>query len=102
MENIAITTTTDLQTLTTLVAKAIIKETMPVKDRITQREAERRYGKRWMEKAKAAGVHCNYSGSRVIYSIHELDCYEASCGIPREPQDTGGTKRKVGRPRRQV
>lgn len=64
---------------TELVADAIIKRTHPMRDDISEREARKRYGTRWLRIQKQKGIlHPAYVGRRVVYSRHELDCAVAA------------------------
>ena len=58
-----------------LIVAAIIKKTRPCRDDISENEAKKRYGARWLKRRKEMGVvKGNYIGNRIIYSVHELEC----------------------------
>ena len=58
-----------------LVADAIIKRTSPVKDDLSERQAQAAYGTRWLRKVRESGLaECHRIGGKLIYSRHLLDC----------------------------
>lgn len=58
-----------------LVADAIIKRTSPVKDDLSERQAQAAYGSKWLRKVKESGLaEYHRIGGKVIYSRHQLDC----------------------------
>jgi len=62
-----------------LVADAILKKTAPVRDDLSQREAEAAYGTRWLRKMRQEGLATwRLVGRRVVYSRHQLDCLRAA------------------------
>lgn len=62
-----------------LIAAAIIKKTHPCKDDISENEAKKRYGSKWLKRRREMGlIERNYIGNRIIYSIHELECVKAA------------------------
>lgn len=67
------------ETLSNLVADAILKKTSPVKDDISEREAKQAYGTRWLRQMKEKGLaEVHRVGGRLIYSRHQLDCLRAA------------------------
>lgn len=67
------------ETLSNLIADAIIKKTSPVKDDLSEREAKAAYGSRWLRQMRTEGLAdvCRIGG-KVIYSRHQLDCLRAA------------------------
>ena len=63
-----------LETIADLIAGAIVKKVMPVQDDITENQAKKAYGDRWLRKMKRYGLakSCRV-GSRIIYSRSQLD-----------------------------
>lgn len=62
-----------------LIADAIIKKTSPVQDDLSEREAKKAYGSRWLMAMKAKGLaDAHRIGSKVVYSRHQLDCLRAA------------------------
>jgi hypothetical protein len=65
--------------LSDLVADAIIKKTAPIKDDMSERQAEKAYGARWLRRMREQGLAIpNYIGNRTVYSRHKLDCLRAA------------------------
>lgn len=70
-----ITISEQLMSCTDLIAAAIIRQTWPVKDELSEREAQKQFGARWLRARKADGsaeYHC--SAGKNIYSRHQLMC----------------------------
>ena len=63
-----------LEAISDLIADSIIKKVMPVQDDITENQAKKAYGDRWIQKMKRYGLakSCRV-GSRIIYSRSQLD-----------------------------
>ena len=67
------------ETISNLVADAILKRTSPVKDDMSEREARRAYGTRWLKAMREKGLaDAHRIGGRWIYSRHQLDCLRAA------------------------
>ena len=67
------------ETISELVADAIIKKTMPVNDDLSEREAKAAYGARWIAQMKEKGLaEPHRIGRKVVYSRHQLDCLRAA------------------------
>lgn len=65
----------DAQSMSELIADAIIKRTQPIQDDLSEREARAAYGRRWLERMVAAGLATSHRiGGRKVYSRHQLDC----------------------------
>jgi len=69
----------ELEQCSDLIAEAIIKKTQPYEDDISENQARKAYGAKWLRKMKAEGLakHARV-GSRTIYSRHQLDCLRAA------------------------
>lgn len=65
----------ELEEFSSLIASAIIRETTPYKDDISENQARIAYGAKWLRKMKADGLakHARVGG-RVLYSRHQLNC----------------------------
>ena len=65
----------DAKAMSELIADAIIKKMQPVKDDLTESQARKAYGVRWLNRMVESG-HAEYHwiGSRKIFSRHQLDC----------------------------
>lgn len=62
-----------------LIADAIIKKTSPVQDDMSEREAKKAYGTRWLMAMKEKGLaNAHRIGGKVVYSRHQLDCLRAA------------------------
>lgn len=67
------------ETFSTLVADAIIRKTSPVKDDISERQAQAAYGTRWLRQMRELGLAEHHRvGGKVVYSRHQLDCLRAA------------------------
>lgn len=65
---------TNLEAVSDLIADAIIKKVMPVKDDISENQAKKAYGDRWIRKMKKYGLAKeSHIGGRIIYSRTHLD-----------------------------
>ena len=65
----------ELMSYTDIIAAAIIRQTCPVKDEMSERQAQRMFGSRWLMARKddgSAEYHC--SAGKNIYSRHQLMC----------------------------
>lgn len=62
-----------------LIADAIIARTNPVKDDMSENEAQEAYGTRWLNTMRDKGL-ATFSriGNKKIYSRHQLDCLRAA------------------------
>lgn len=70
-----ITLSEELMSCTDIIAAAIIRQTYPVKDELSERQAQRMFGSRWLmarEDDGSAEYHC--SAGKNIYSRHQLMC----------------------------
>jgi hypothetical protein len=62
-----------------LIADAILKKTSPVQDDLSEREAKKAYGTRWLMAMKAKGLADAYRiRGKWVYSRHQLDCLRAA------------------------
>lgn len=69
----------DLETASKLIADAILKQTSPVKDDISERQAGEAYGWGWLRRMKEAGLADGHRiGGKMVYSRHQLDCLRAA------------------------
>jgi len=67
------------ETFSELVADAIIKKTVPIKDDMSERQAAAAFGTRWLRKMKEQGLaNPHYVGNKIVYSRHQLDCLRAA------------------------
>lgn len=58
-----------------LIADAIIKRTQPMKDDMSERQAEKAYGTRWLRAMTQRGLaEWHRVGGRKVFSRHQLDC----------------------------
>lgn len=65
----------ELMSCTDIIAAAIIRQTCPVKDEMSERQAQKMFGSRWLMARKddgSAEYHC--SAGKNIYSRHQLMC----------------------------
>jgi hypothetical protein len=70
---------TNLETISDLIADAIVRKIMPVKDDITEHQAKRAYGSRWIQKMKTYGLAKESRvGCRIIYSRAHLNALRAA------------------------
>lgn len=68
-----------LELCSDLIADAIVKKTCPRKDGISELEAKRRYGAKWLRENNRRGIIKPFRmGGRIVYSVHELDCAVAA------------------------
>lgn len=68
-----------METFSNLVADAIIKKTSPVKDDLSERQAAKAYGTRWLRAMKEKGLaDVHRIGGKWCYSRHQLDCLRAA------------------------
>lgn len=69
----------ELESCSNLIAEAIIRKTNPYSDDISENQARKAYGIKWLRKMKAEGL-AKYArvGGRVLYSRHQLDCLRAA------------------------
>ena len=70
-----ITLSEELMSCTDIIAAAIIRQTCPVKDELSERQAQKMFGSRWLMARKddgSAEYHC--SAGKNIYSRHQLMC----------------------------
>ena len=69
----------DYEALSELIADAIIKKTMPIKDDISELQARKSYGYAWLNKMVKYGVaQRKRIGGRWVYSRHQLDAIRAA------------------------
>lgn len=69
----------DYESLSNLIADSILRKTSPVSDEISENEAQKAYGTRWLNRMRDSGL-AGYTrvGNRKIYSRHRLDCLKAA------------------------
>lgn len=66
---------TELETISTLIADAIIKKTAPASDELSEREASKLYGYGWVTRMRDSGMaKVQYTKGKNIYSRHQLNC----------------------------
>ena len=66
---------TELETCSNLIADAIIRKTTPVEDDISEHQAKKAYGVRWIVKMRRYGLaEAHRVGGRILYSRHQLNC----------------------------
>lgn len=64
-----------LESCSNLIADAIIRKTMPCEDDITEHQAKKAYGVRWIVKMRKYGLaDAHRVGGRILYSRHQLNC----------------------------
>ena len=64
-----------LERISGLVADAIIRKTRPFEDDISENQAMKEYGERWLRRMKKDGLaKFNRIGNRNVYSRHQLNC----------------------------
>lgn len=62
-----------------LIADVIIKRVWPCKDDLSESQAKKAYGVRWIRHYKERNMtDHHYIGGRIIYSRHRLDCLRAA------------------------
>lgn len=84
-----ITLSEELMSCTDIIAAAIIRQTYPVKDELSERQAQKMFGSRWLMARKddgSAEYHC--SAGKNIYSRHQLMCL-------KEAERTVSTQLKI-------
>ena len=84
-----ITLSEELMSCTDIIAAAIIRQTCPVKDELSERRAQKMFGSRWLMARKddgSAEYHC--SAGKNIYSRHQLMCL-------KEAERTVSTQLKI-------
>lgn len=84
-----ITLSEELMSCTDIIAAAIIRQTYPVKDELSERQAQKMFGFRWLMARKddgSAEYHC--SAGKNIYSRHQLMCL-------KEAERTVSTQLKI-------
>ena len=65
----------ELEQCSNLIADAIIKKTTPCEDDLSENQAKKAYGDRWIRKMRKYGLaKCTRVGGRILYSRHQLDC----------------------------
>ena len=70
-----ITISEELMSCTDIIAAAIIRQTCPVKDELSERQAQKMFGSRWLMARKDDGSAEYYcSAGKNIYSRHQLMC----------------------------
>ena len=69
----------EYERISELVADAFIRRVAPIEDDISENQARKAYGARWLRKMKADGL-AKYArvGGRVLYSRHQLNCRRAA------------------------
>ncbi len=69
----------DTEMFSNLIADAIIKKTAPIRDDLSEREAKKAYGARWLMAMKEKGLADVYRvRGKWVYSRHQLDCLRAA------------------------
>lgn len=69
----------ELETLTDLIADAIIRKTNPLQDDLSERQARDSYGARWLNRQVKLGCATSRRvGNRKVYSRHQLNCLRAA------------------------
>ena len=84
-----ITLSEELMSCTDIIAAAIIRQICPVKDELSERQAQKMFGSRWLMARKddgSAEYHC--SAGKNIYSRHQLMCL-------KEAERTVSTQLKI-------
>lgn len=62
-----------------LIAGAIVRRVKPVDDELSEREAQKAYGTRWLNRMRDAGLaKFTRIGNKKIYSRLQLDCLKAA------------------------
>lgn len=75
MESQVLEMMSQLESCSNLIADAIIRKTMPCQDDITENQAKKAYGDRWIRKMKKYGLaKAQRVGGRLLYSRHQLNC----------------------------
>lgn len=66
---------TQLESCSNLIADAIIRKTLPCEDDISEHQAKKAYGVRWIIKMRKYGLaDAHRVGGRILYSRHQLNC----------------------------
>lgn len=61
--------------LSELIADAILRRTSPVSDELSESEAKKAYGTRWLNRMRDEGLaQFQRKGNKKIFSRHQLDC----------------------------
>lgn len=69
----------DYEQVSQLIADAILRRTNPVADEMSENEARKAYGTRWLnDKLDRGLVEFVRRGNKKIYSRHRLDCLRAA------------------------
>lgn len=69
----------DYEQVSQLIADAILRRTNPVADEMSEHEARKAYGTRWLnDKLDRGLVEFVRRGNKKIYSRHRLDCLKAA------------------------
>lgn len=69
----------DYAQVSELIAGAIIKKMKPVDDELSENEAQKAYGTRWLNRMRDAGLaQFARIGNKKVYSRHQLDCLKAA------------------------
>lgn len=69
----------DYENLSAIIADSIIRRTNPVADEISETEAQKAYGTRWLNRMRDSGLaEFTRRGNRKMYSRHRLDCLRAA------------------------
>lgn len=69
----------DFATFTELIADAVLRKTHPAADEMSENEAQKAYGTRWLNRMRDSGLaEFTRRGNRKIYSRHQLDCLRAA------------------------
>lgn len=67
--------TEDVEQFSDVIAAAIIKRTQPVRDDLSESEARKAYGTRWLAgKVRDGLAHFSRIGNKKVFSRHQLDC----------------------------
>ncbi len=61
--------------LSEVIADAILRRTSPVSDELSEAEAKKAYGTRWLNRMRDEGLaKFRWKGNKKIFSRHQLDC----------------------------
>lgn len=83
-----------IEAFTDLVAEAIIKKTKPVDDMLSTTQAEKEYGRSFLNQAREAGIMPKRFGNKNVYSRHALDSYFATGVAVEKREQTNKRGRK--------
>ncbi len=65
--------------LSEMIADAILRRTSPVSDELSEAEAKKAYGTRWLNRMRDEGLATFHrKGNRKMFSRHQLDCLQAA------------------------